>query len=458
MAPPKPNANPLKGKKAATAGTVDASNTIRAQSKKDKATAKEDVGDRAGMNRDVLKAVLASPLTVTWPNIPRHLQMTVIHLLREMVPAEVADYHVSRARCHKKERRTKRARLSAKGDTSATAGADELEADGDVEMEDGAAGSKRKRGDEPAAPSSRPLKPEVLSHLVLGINEVVKALEQQTEELRVCLMIMGDVLSGREPAGGLPVKPNHLLPTAPRSPSPAPSEDEEVAPETSSSSSPLAYIVVPLLSINPPSLVSAIPAHCATYNAHVAQFNQLAKVVKSRVKQDLWSSIIGEEREEVRVVPLGAVEKELAEMVGLRRLACLAVRRSHSDIERMRVLLPKSVLHPPRHTITLPIPTSTLTVHSAPRQLKPPPVTNGNPSTHPTALESAPVPANVPIPHVRFAPLHLKGIQTTAPLDNPGRKKLRIEAVRKRREEVRERKKQEKMTGAGKGAKKGVVA
>lgn len=36
----------------------------------------------------------------------------------------------------------------------------------------------------------------------------------------------------------------------------------------------------------------------------------------------------GDDREEVAVVPLGAVEKDLADMVGLRRLACLALRVS----------------------------------------------------------------------------------------------------------------------------------
>jgi hypothetical protein len=45
---------------------------------------------------------------------------------------------------------------------------------------------------------------------------------------------------------------------------------------------------------------------------------------------DRAEDVIGGLKEEVRVVPLGKVEGEMAGMVGLRRLACLGVKVSES--------------------------------------------------------------------------------------------------------------------------------
>jgi hypothetical protein len=44
--------------------------------------------------------------------------------------------------------------------------------------------------------------------------------------------------------------------------------------------------------------------------------------------------VIGEEREEIRVVPLGNVEGEMAAAVGLRRVACLGIKVSKVEIGR----------------------------------------------------------------------------------------------------------------------------
>jgi hypothetical protein len=46
------------------------------------------------------------------------------------------------------------------------------------------------------------------------------------------------------------------------------------------------------------------------------------------LKEDEWTEILGDEREEVKVVPLGRVEGELAALVGLRRVASLIIRVS----------------------------------------------------------------------------------------------------------------------------------
>ena len=164
-----------------------------------------------------------------------------------------------------------------------------------------------------AAPNA----PAVLNHLVLGINETIKALERNIDDLKARLILIADRLNGIS----LPTR-NDLLPTAPRSPSPEPSPARAKEP-----TAPLGWVIVPLLSVNPPSLVSPMPQYCATYNSLVHQWGQLRKTVKTRLKESEWD-VLGPEREEIRVVPLGEVEKDMAAFVGLRRLACMGVRVS----------------------------------------------------------------------------------------------------------------------------------
>ena len=170
--------------------------------------------------------------------------------------------------------------------------------------------TKRKRDASPKSSSERPRPPPILSHLVLGINETLKALEHQIATLKIRLMIMADALNGQ-----LGPK-STLLPTAPPAMALASDPPDEPAP--------LGIIVVPLLSVSPQSLVSPIPQYCATYNALLHQHAQLAKAVRARLKDP--ETIVGGQVKEVRVVPLGAVEKEIAAMVGLRRVASLGIR------------------------------------------------------------------------------------------------------------------------------------
>ncbi|WVF66466.1 hypothetical protein IAT40_001206 [Kwoniella sp. CBS 6097] len=495
-------------KQAAVAQVHDVSKTIRGQTKKDKAAAqsKAEMGDRAGLSKDVVKAVLASPLTVSWPNIPRHLQTATLHALKELIPADVADYHVSRARCHQQEKRVRRRQLRKDGKdeglVEGKAGSVKSEVTGeDVPMsgmtsdDQPVIGEKRKSADlsssgQPAAKKprtvdttrttaadgtqsstvtvDRPIKPVILSDLVLGINEVIKSLETHIDQLKVQLLMMGDALSGRQftkpssvNAGeGKERDVGHLLPTAPRSPSPEPdtvnpSESKDTATPSLATSSPrapplpLEFVVVPLLSVNPPSLVSPIPQYCATYNALVYQHQQLARICRTRVKKDQLDELIGVEREECRVVPLGDVELEMAQLVGLRRLACLGVRSSHPNIEIIRKLLPKSVLHSPRHALTLPIPTSTLNFHTTTTtkmksSSKASQRQSGGAASTKTAKTSV---LPVPVPDVHYADLHIKGIQTKMPVDNTARKAKRLEEVRRKRVEAKLRKKEGKRRG-----------
>lgn len=341
--------------------------------------------------------------------------MAVMKEVPRLVPDEIAAYHTSRARCQleRKKASRKRERLAKVA--------------GDADM---AVDATSGPAEEVVTSLENPVKPEILDHMVLGINETIKSLETAIDDLKLRLLMIADRLNG------IHIKPNSdLLPTAPhpeRSPSPAP---------TLSESSPPAFIIIPLQSISPQTLVSPIPQYCATYNSLVWQWGQMSRVAKTRIKERQLREVIGEEREEVRVVPLGRVEGEMAALVGLRRLACLAIRvsstctfrgtqanvkRSHPQIQLLEKILPKSVLHPPRHALTLPYPTSNLKVHTND-------ITDGS----------------VPLPHVHYAPVTIKGITTSTPVDANSKKKIRLAEVRQKRVEAKLKRKLE-IEGGGK--------
>ena len=104
--------------------------------------------------------------------------------------------------------------------------------------------------------------------------------------------------------------------------------------------------------------------------------------------------------------------------------------------------MPKSVLQPPRHKITLPYVTSSLAVHGGRKRKK---------------AQTEPVGSNLDtgalLPDVHYAPLTIKGITTTAPVDGQARKAKRLEEVRARRKEVKERKRQERLKEMKRGLK-----
>jgi hypothetical protein len=88
-------------------------------------------------------------------------------------------------------------------------------------------------------------------------------------------------------------------------------------------------------------------------------------------------------------------------------------------------ILPKSILHPPRHALTLPYSTSNLKVHTG----------------KPDAEESA------PLPHVHYAPVTIKGITTTTPVDATSKKKVRLAEVRQKRVEAKMKRKAQQQGG-----------
>lgn len=247
--------------------------------------------------------------------------MAVMKELPRLVPDEIAAYHTSRARCQvdRKKATRKRARIA--------------KVSGDLEMK---VDSESGPLEELSTSLENPVKPEILDHMVLGINETIKSLETAIDDLKLRLLMIADRLNG------IQLKPStNLLPTASpeRSPSPAPPLAKE--------SSPPAFIIIPLQSISPQTLVAPIPQYAATYNSLVWQWGQLSRIAKTRIQESDWTDVIGEEREEILVVPLGRVEGEMAALVGLRRLACLAIvvsltlcpfcnafKLTHSDLTR----------------------------------------------------------------------------------------------------------------------------
>lgn len=229
--------------------------------------------------------------------------------LPKLAPKDIAEYHLGRARCHQKEKKHRKQALRPKENAKPDEASSKLIEIGALEGNTGAADLEQKNL------PVRPTSPAILEHLVLGINETIKTLERNIDDLKLRLMLMADAINATNTT--LPADRDGLLPTAPRSPSPPTLKDP----------SPLGWIIVPVLSISPQSLVSPIPQYCATYNSLVYQWTQLQKTVKSRLKEERWD-VLGDERREIRVIPLGKVEPEMALAVGLRRLACLGVRVS----------------------------------------------------------------------------------------------------------------------------------
>ena len=93
-------------------------------------------------------------------------------------------------------------------------------------------------------------------------------------------------------------------------------------------------------------------------------------------------------------------------------------------MQLLEKILPKSVLHPPRHALTLPYPTSNLKVN-----------TND-------AKDAA-----APLPHVHYAPVVIKGITTSTPVDANSKKKIRLGEVRQKRAEAKLKRKVEREGG-----------
>ena len=277
----------------------------------------------------------------------------------------MADYHVSRQRCQQQDKKLRRKEeRSAKrtaGSSGDTAQGEEMSAGpadqsaGTVAKDQTRAGIERKAEDDSGSTmvTARPNPPAILDHLVLGINETIKALEKQIADIKMEMLIMADHLNSRtgkslisRSSTNASLPNQRFLATAPDPGEPTeptePTKGEPAAvpaksvtvngarpqrPLENPRPEPVTWILIPLPQINPPALVAPIPQYCATYNSLVYQHTHLRKVFRTRTTEKEWN-IAGDEKVEVRVVPLGRVEEDMAVHAGLRRLACLGIRVS----------------------------------------------------------------------------------------------------------------------------------
>jgi len=235
----------------------------------------------------VSQAVARRESAHTRPSLPNHLQAAVFAALPGILPPEIADYHVSRQRCSRAVKKRKKA---------------------DKDKGEG-------RGEVPPSPPH----PELLSQLVFGLNETIKALEHGIADLKFRIMVMSDALQGK-PVMPRAVAESGLLPTAPSDTS-APEPAEPATP-----ASPLAYVLVSNLSVSPQSLIDPLPPYCATYNTHLDQYTRLAAEVHRRLPKP--EAIAPPAGPQVRLVPIGKREAELSAMAGLRRVSTFAIRVS----------------------------------------------------------------------------------------------------------------------------------
>ncbi|GMK54231.1 hypothetical protein CspeluHIS016_0108170 [Cutaneotrichosporon spelunceum] len=342
--------------------------------------------------RAVVKPVLSNPYATPWPALPNHLQNGVMAALPQLVPDAVAEYHTDRARCSAAAKRTRRKakRAEMDVDSTATATADPTETSETTQHK-------------------VPTPPAILDHLVLGLNETIRALETAITSLRLRMALLADGTGPR------------FLPTAPAG------QEPEAAVIT--------YLLVPHTSVSPLALVDPLPTYCATYNTLLRQASAIPNVKK------------GEFGREIRVVPLGKREQELALATGLRRITSIGVRASHPAVGVLERLL-RAALAPPRHSMTLPWPTTGLTVHKGEPEGKDkgsegkreqeegkrePEEGKGNQGREGKSEKNE----KTPHPPIAYAPLHIKAVHTTAPADPGARKATRLAEVRARRVEAK---------------------
>lgn len=200
-------------------------------------------------------------------------------------------------------------------------------------------------------PTTRAEPPASLQHLVFGINETVKALERQTDGLRLRIMQLGEALEAHDRgvkkggAGGAVRGDNAAVAVrkqmgkggaqgssgavdketekesaqaasgaegaAAQQSTTAVQSDEELAGQPSpsqhlipipapaslattargSKQKPIEYILLPLPDLNPQTLAAHIPPYCATHNTLVYQYKHLIKVAKARLQRWEWDEV-----------------------------------------------------------------------------------------------------------------------------------------------------------------------
>ncbi|KAJ6621191.1 hypothetical protein B0H10DRAFT_2019173 [Mycena sp. CBHHK59/15] len=210
----------------------------------------------------VFKSVLDSPFRIQWPSVPVNLQNTALACVITLLDG-VSDYHYARGQETRKRKRLHKGPPSNKK-RKIDANTSDAPIDGDALLPDASAPSDSTEG------SSIPARPEVLSHLTIGINEVTKRLDAQIRSSRN--NVVSRITDPAAPA------------TAPPPPPP-----------------PIKVIVVCRADVDPPILIDHLPHEVAAFNS-------------SRPS------------EPIKVVPLPkGAEFALAKAIGVRRVAVIAM-------------------------------------------------------------------------------------------------------------------------------------
>ena len=338
------------------------------------------------------------------PTLPKHLQTAAYHALKSLIPDDIPAYHTSRDRCRKKDKRQERTRKAreeirakqeargvlVKGNAQGEeeAGAEGPEAEDALDVKAGGAKRPLSTPSSSSAPPAKKAKlastmteatpqpdaasdaqavevvvhnhppntqtpaiplapPTSLSHLVFGINETVKALERQTDALRVRIMQLGEALEAHEKdmgkggsggavrgnkgnkgkrgidvglkqaekagvtgvdvvvqagqaglvgdqkgkgKGGMEVDGTAssvaLAVDAANDVQTDTAQALGALPVAITQASPIEYILIPLPDLNPPTLAAHIPPYCATHNTLIYQLKHLVKVARARLP--LW--------------------------------------------------------------------------------------------------------------------------------------------------------------------------
>ncbi|KZP25321.1 hypothetical protein FIBSPDRAFT_734065 [Athelia psychrophila] len=283
--------------------------------------------------KPVFKTVLDSPFHIPWPSVPMNVQNQFLAMAITLVEG-MATYRAGRKR--------KRPRGEGEGEHSKKKRKGATEIEGTVGPQPGNDRSTIAWEKDVAMDLQAVEPPPVLEHLTTGINAVTRALEAQLAAARTPVTIT----NAPAPAPKDLQPPNDSTPT-PQQTSPPPK---------------MKLIFICRADIDPPLLVAHIPPLVAAHNA-IAGAEYAIKLIP---------------------LPRGA-EASLADALGLRRVAVLAVAEGATGLGLFDDLLPS-------------VPTLT-------------------------------APWRAPAPTLKLAPTRVKQVRTSAPRDLKGAKEERAKGL-----------------------------
>jgi hypothetical protein len=315
------------------------------------------------------------------PDIPQPHHESILQLLCSALP-EIAEYHTSRVRCHKKNQRafqkTIKPKKASKTKTSGKLkrplelGSQEVDEgrenkrikvahdatsmetleDGEIPEEEEEEQVEPVELDHPPAGSStnipsvpsKPEKPELLQHIVCGINEIYKTMERQTAYLahEVNEILNYPATRKTQPQGDGVYKLSELMNTdtgdkAANAPTESKKKTLASPPALPLTRAPLRVIFACKGDINPIDLITPVLAYITSWNALVRQCRSRLQARMREVKKQAEEGEVLEEfwdravkalvrTEEVYLVPLERnSEIKLAAAMGLRRVALVGL-------------------------------------------------------------------------------------------------------------------------------------